>query len=180
MDLNHLEFPVAVKRPSNETVNEDNDSFKSTTSTLDNRQEVEMPPVPPPRTRRGLATKAAKAKLQDLHIAAESLEIVANELLNIGETDYMPPVAPGDKNVIKDRENELKGNLHMLVVSAKGLRQVMKTRWFVYDKKNGKLKYYRSEAEEKANELPLGQLDLSSATFCYDLETDVNGEFSIV
>ena len=56
----------------------------------------------------------------------------------------------------------------------------MKTRWFVYDKKSGKLKYYRSEQEEKANEFPLGQLDLSTATFNYDLERDVNGEFSIM
>ena len=42
--------------------------------------------MPPPRTRRGLATKSAKNKLKELHIAAESLEIVANELVNIGET----------------------------------------------------------------------------------------------
>ena len=47
---------------------------------------MNTPPVPPPRTRRGLATKSAKNKLKELHIAAESLEIVANELVNIGET----------------------------------------------------------------------------------------------
>ena len=139
----------------------------------------DKPPVPPPRTRRGLATKAAKAKLKDLHLAAESLELVANELINIGDSE--PSFSPScDKHAIKDRENELKGNLHMLVVSAKGLRQAMKTRWFVYDKKSGKLKYYRSEQDEKASELPVGQLDLSTATFCYDLEKDVNGEFSIM
>ena len=56
----------------------------------------------------------------------------------------------------------------------------MKTRWFVYDKKAGKLKYYRDEAHELAGELPIGQLDLSTATFCYDVDTDTNGEFTIV
>ena len=54
---------------------------------IKNKENIDQcePPVPPPRTRRGLATKAAKAKLKDLHIAAESLELTANELLNIGE-----------------------------------------------------------------------------------------------
>ena len=54
-------------------------------SAKDNDEKT-TPPVPPPRTRRGLATKSAKNKLKELHIAAESLEIVANELVNIGET----------------------------------------------------------------------------------------------
>ena len=54
--------------------------------TRKNNDEKSTPPVPPPRTRRGLATKSAKNKLKELHIAAESLEIVANELVNIGET----------------------------------------------------------------------------------------------
>ena len=54
---------------------------------IKNKENIDQsqPPVPPPRTRRGLATKAAKAKLKDLHIAAESLELTANELLNIGD-----------------------------------------------------------------------------------------------
>lgn len=148
--------------------------------------EMSRPPVPPPRTKRGLATKAAKAKLQDLHIQAESLELAANELLHIGESlsTTNPSVsstsgtaAAAGGGLVK--ENELKGYLHMQVVTAKGLRQVMKTRWFVYDRRSGKLKYFRSERDEVANELPLGQVDLSTATFCYDVETDVNGEFTI-
>ena len=49
------------------------------------KEEKSTPPVPPPRTRRGVS-KAAKNKLKELHIAAESLEIVANELVNIGES----------------------------------------------------------------------------------------------
>ena len=48
--------------------------------------EISTPPIPPPRTRRGIASKSAKNKLKELHIAAESLEIVANELVNIGES----------------------------------------------------------------------------------------------
>ena len=48
------------------------------------------------------------------------------------------------------------------------------------DKKAGKLKYYRDETHELQGELPIGQLDLSTATFCYDVETDTSGEFTIV
>ena len=48
--------------------------------------EKRVPPIPPPRTRRGMATKSAKNKLKELHIAAQSLEIVAHELVNIGES----------------------------------------------------------------------------------------------
>ena len=59
------------------------------------------PPVPPPRTRRGLATKAAKAKLKDLHIAAESLEIAANELLNIGECVETSSSAHNGDEIVK-------------------------------------------------------------------------------
>ena len=48
--------------------------------------EQSQPPIPPPRTRRVLAINQTKNKLKELHIAAESLEIVANELVNIGES----------------------------------------------------------------------------------------------
>ena len=53
---------------------------------LQENDEKSVPPIPPPRTRRGMATKSAKNKLKELHIAAESLEIVAYELTNIGES----------------------------------------------------------------------------------------------
>ena len=63
----------------------------------------------------------------------------------------------------------------MLVTSAKGLRQMMKVRWFVYDKKSGRLKYYRSEDESDF----VGEIDVQSATFCYDVQNDRNGEFTM-
>ena len=71
------------------------------------------------------------------------------------------------------------GYLHMLVISAKGLRQMMKTRWFVYDRKAGRLRYFRSEKEEQSGQDPVGDIDISSATFCYDVGEDNNGEFTI-
>lgn len=67
----------------------------------------------------------------------------------------------------------------MLVIGAKGLRQMMKTRWFVYDKKAGRLRYYRNEKEEQSGSDPLGDIDVSSATFCYDVGEDNSGEFTI-
>ncbi len=70
----------------------------------------------------------------------------------------------------------LRGHLSMLVVSAKGLRQMMKVRWFVHDRKLGRLRYYRSEDETEA---ALGEIDIQSATFCYDVQSDRNGEFTI-
>lgn len=64
--------------------------------------EQSQPPVPPPRTRRGLASKATKNKLKELHIAAESLDIVANELVNIGESlDISSSSAPHNGDEIK-------------------------------------------------------------------------------
>ena len=71
------------------------------------------------------------------------------------------------------------GYLHMLVISAKGLRQMMKTRWFVYDRKAGKLKYYRNEREEQNGLDPVGEIDITSSTFCYNVEEDNSGEFTI-
>ena len=71
------------------------------------------------------------------------------------------------------------GYLHMLVIGAKGLRQMTKTRWFVYDKKAGRLKYYRTEKEEQNMSEPVGDIDVSSATFRYDVGEDNSGEFTI-
>ena len=56
---------------------------------------------------------------------------------------------------------------------------MMKTRWFVYDKKAGKLKYYRNEKEDLGGADPVGEIDVASATFCYDVEEDNSGEFTI-
>ena len=67
----------------------------------------------------------------------------------------------------------------MLVIGAKGLRQMTKTRWFVYDKKAGRLKYYRTEKEEQNMSEPVGDIDVSSATFQYKAGEDNSGEFTI-
>ena len=60
----------------------------------------------------------------DLHLAAESLELVANELINLGNSSTNPqsptPSAPFSPGKGSDTSTELKGNLHMLVVQAKG------------------------------------------------------------
>ena len=83
--------------PESPSLNSTGLSFSSKADTPSNLDEVlgckvnendekSVPPIPPPRTRRGLATKSAKNKLKELHIAAQSLEIVANELVNIGDS----------------------------------------------------------------------------------------------
>ena len=56
---------------------------------------------------------------------------------------------------------------------------MMKVRWFAYDKKSGKLRYFRSESEETSGESALGEIDVIAATFCYDVQADRNGEFTI-
>ena len=73
------------------------------------------------------------------------------------------------------RPSASQGHLSMLETRVKGLRQMMKVRWFVYDKKSGRLRYYRSEEEGEC----LGELDVHSATFCYDVQNDKCGEFTL-
>ena len=63
----------------------------------------------------------------------------------------------------------------MLVIGAKGLRQMTKTRWFVYEQKLGKLKYYKDEKDEQSGADPIGDINVTSATFRYDLSADDNG-----
>jgi hypothetical protein len=52
-------------------------------------------------------------------------------------------------------------------------------RWFVYDRKAGNLKFFKSEKDEQSGSEPLGDINVGSATFCYDVESDTNGEFTI-
>lgn len=166
----------------------------------------EKPPVPPPRTRRGQKSHSDKSgklqrtstKTHDDDSNTQLLEAVANDLLGMGdeldqqraslnstasngqETAAAAAVADSSKTSKSNKPADelLKGYLHMLVISAKGLRHMMKTRWFVYDKKCGRLRYYRSEIDEASGE-PVGDIDISSATFCYDVEADNSGEFTI-
>ena len=67
------------------------------------------------------------------------------------------------------------GNISVLVISAGGLRQQWKPRWGVYDKSQCKLRFYKSDFEEDI----VGEIDVLSATFTYDLENDQNGQFKI-
>ena len=114
------------------------------------------PPIPPPRMRRGIGQQ----KLEKLKIAAG------------------PPGRPalGSRSNSQGEDTDcLKGHMNMLVITAKGFRQVMKTRWFVYDKKFGRLRYFRDESELEL----YGEIDVPSATFCYDVQSDKNGEFTM-
>ncbi len=121
------------------------------------------PPIPPPRSRR-----AGNSKLERLRVNAMQKSSSQDDAGS--SSSAAPEMAPPTSN-----EHYLKGHLSMLVVSAKGLRQMMKVRWFVYDKKTGRLRYYRTDEEGEC----LGELDVHSATFCYDVQNDRNGEFTM-
>ena len=137
------------------------------------------PPIPPPRTRRKAAIKnLEKLKLAETTLlcrqssapadaaADGALAAVHSDILLAG---YVNPA------VNEDSTEPVKGHLSMLVISAKGLRQIMKVRWFVCDRKLGKLRYYRSDEETEL----MGEICINSATFKYDVKTDKHGEFTV-
>jgi hypothetical protein len=41
------------------------------------------------------------------------------------------------------------------------------------------LKYFKSEKDEQSGNDPLGVINVASATFYYDVETDASSEFTI-
>jgi len=53
------------------------------------------------------------------------------------------------------------------------------SRWFVYDRKRGTLKYYRTENDKANGGEPLGEINIANATFYFEVETDLNGEFKV-
>ena len=63
----------------------------------------------------------------------------------------------------------------MLTVTTAGLRQAWKPRWAVYDPNLCKLKLFKT-----CEELDLaGELDILTATFTYDLDSENNGMFKL-
>ena len=163
------------------------------------------PPIPPPRVKKLAASKKLeKLKIGHIHVppiggggGAAGGGVISPLARSSSQGDESPkcqlPVHPQGKSVSSDalvpsdlllqqqqlqqphQLPQLKGHLSMLVVSAKGLRQMMKVRWFCYDRKLGRLRYYRDENEQEM----LGEVDITSATFCYDVQSDRNGEFTI-
>ncbi|XP_059091006.1 TBC1 domain family member 2B-like isoform X2 [Tigriopus californicus] len=123
-------------------------------------------PVAPPRHKR----LAHKNKLERLRLTSQDRSSSQGDEPRISADLLIPDLDP------TLAYPPLKGHLSMLVVSAKGLRQIMKTRYFVYDKKVGRLKFYKNE--EDHHDL-LGEIDIQSATFCYDVQSDRSGEFTI-
>ena len=123
------------------------------------------PPVPPPRNKR---KKLASAKLELLKISDPQVQL-AGDMLMAGYGGRE------DQSQREENTNLIRGHLSMLVISAKGLRQMKKVRWFVLDKKCGRLRYFRNEEESEL----LGEIDIQSATFRYDVQTDRNGEFTV-
>ena len=90
-------------------------------------------------------------------------------------SDLLMPSPGGGGGGSSSDQVVVRGHLSMLVISAKGLRQMMKVRYYVVDRKGGRLRYFRSEDEMEL----LGEIDIQSATFCYDVQADKNGEFTI-
>ena len=67
------------------------------------------------------------------------------------------------------------GNIFVLTVKTGGLRSQWKPRWATYDPALCKIKLFKTCDEQEL----IGDIDVLSATFNYDLEGDSNGIFKI-
>ncbi|XP_071749014.1 TBC1 domain family member 2B isoform X3 [Lepeophtheirus salmonis] len=117
-------------------------------------------PVPPPRIRRRLG--AQKLKI-DPHV-----------------NDILFPVASNGGGDESDEQGSTHQTLlqgYMTLIT-RGFRNP-KNRWFAYDRRSGKLKYYDHESNCHGNKEVLGEIDVHSATFKYDVQMDRHGEFTI-
>ncbi len=150
------------------------------------------PPIPPPRAKRLAAAGGKKLERLKLSESLGGLGGSGFDRRGVGRSASQgdEPRRAGSPSAVAAAAaaaavTDLRGHLSMRVISAKGLRQIMKVRYFVYDKKNGRLKYFRSEEEAAVGEgggastAALGEIDIQSATFCYDIQSDRNGEFTI-
>ena len=64
--------------------------------------------------------------------------------------------------------------MNILLTSHAGFRHQWKQRWAVYDKKQCRLRFYKTDKEEDV----INEVDVQSATFTYDAD-DQNGQFKM-
>jgi len=121
----------------------------------------DSPPVPPPRPKR-------KNKLKKLSLdGCNSIEEDSHQNDILFRTDSSTKL---------NKDNGcLKGYISVLTVTTVGLRSQWKQRWANYDSTKCKLKLYKNSDELEL----VGDIDVLSATFNYDLEGDKNGIFKI-
>ena len=67
------------------------------------------------------------------------------------------------------------GSMSVLTPTTAGLRQSWKTRWAAYDPTQCKLRLYKTSQELDM----VGELDIQTATFTYDLDNENNGMFKL-
>jgi len=123
----------------------------------------DVPPKPPPRPKRKSRMKIKNLSLEENRSSQDLCH--QNDILFRTDSTLL----------LRKEKNFLKGNISVLIISAGGLRQQWKPRWGVYDKNQCKLRFYKSDFEKDI----VGEIDVLSATFTYDLENDQNGQFKI-
>jgi len=129
----------------------------------DDNSNDETPPKPPPRPKRKSRMKIKNLSLDERGASQDYPH--QNDILFRTDSALQ----------LRKENNFLKGNISVLIISAGGLRQQWKPRWGVYDKSQCKLRFYKNNFEEDV----IGETDVLSATFTYDLENDQNGQFKI-
>jgi len=123
----------------------------------------DVPPKPPPRPKRKSRMKIKNLSLEENRSSQDLSH--QNDILFRTDSTLL----------LRKEKNFLKGNISILIISAGGLRQQWKPRWGVYDKNQCRLRFYKSDFEKDI----VGEIDVLSATFTYDLENDQNGQFKI-
>jgi len=155
------------ERLNAEVLSNGNDSINATQNYHENSSDCnsieDAPPKPPPRPKRKSRMKIKNLSLDEKR-SAQDLPHQNDILFRTNSTLQL-----------RKEKNFLKGNISVLLISAGGLRQQWKPRWGVYDKNQCKLRFYKSDCEKDI----VGEIDVLSATFTYDLENDQNGQFKI-
>jgi len=158
-----------------EDIREDSDTMQETETTgeksknpgenLNPFEAEELPPKPPPRHKK-------RDRVKNLNFGGSVDRCL--DLSECHQNDIL--FRTGSCLQLRKTENNyLKGNMSILIVSAGGLRHQWKQRWVVYDKKQCKLRFFKSDKEEEI----INEVDVLSATFVFDVENDQNGQFKM-
>jgi hypothetical protein len=138
---------------------------------------VSSPPPESHNTRANHPPPKVPPRPQILRHSKSDISVGKSSLSSWTEIDY-PEVPKEFSHLVPDapesKPKQLSGYLGWQ--ESNKLRKVWKNKWFRLDEHIGKLFYY----EDKANMVPLGFIDLSNASFSFDVEHPNSGRFSIV
>ena len=128
--------------------------------TTDNAIIVDTP-VPPPRQKKHLQ------KMRNLKIQRSGSNISTED------DSHQNDILFQTESPLKNKDDFLKGTIQVLTNTTVGLK--WKSRWAIYDQNLCKIRLYKSNAEEEL----VGDIDILSATFNYDLDGSNTGIFKI-